>query len=333
MKESFIETLRPGQRVDDLFMVRDKQVGHKKNGEPYLTFVLTDRTGVLKAVAWDRVEEILQQLEMGDMAHVEGQVTTYNGSPQVVVQNVAAIKDMNGMDLGDFLPSTDKDVDAMFHRLMEIANGVRHQHLSALLDAFFRDDTFVEKFKAAPAAKKMHHAYRGGLLEHTLSIATLAKSVSTHYKGLNRDLLMTGAVLHDIGKIDEFSYTTTIDYSDAGRLLSHIIIGTDMLEKKIQTIEGFPADVAMLLKHMIVSHHGTREFGSPQPPMTLEAVILNFLDDLDAKVTGVRAFMESESSDSVWTSYHKLMERFFYKGKTDASLDKTDEIHQSKEDS
>jgi 3'-5' exoribonuclease len=153
------------------------------------------------------------------------------------------------------------------------------------------------------------------LLEHTLSLVFLVQKIGDHYDGINKDLLMVGAVLHDIGKIHELCYETHIDYSDAGRLLSHIVIGLEMLEAKIAKIKDFPEELSLLLKHMIVSHHGTRDFGSPEPPKTLEAVILHYLDELDSKVNGIRSFMASEDPEAAWTSYHRILERFFYKGK------------------
>jgi 3'-5' exoribonuclease len=180
---------------------------------------------------------------------------------------------------------------------------------------FWQDDGFVDRFKLAPAAKKMHHAYLGGLLEHTLSLALLAERVVDHYGGIDRDLLLTGVMLHDIGKVKEFEYERSIEYSDEGRLISHIVIGIDMIEKKINQIEAFPEKASILLKHLIVSHHGSRELGSPQPPMTLEAVMLHYLDEIDSKVNGIREFMESNGTDGDWTPYHKLLERYFYKGK------------------
>jgi 3'-5' exoribonuclease len=314
VKKTFVDMLQAGQAVDDVFIVQDKQLGHKRNGEPFLTFHLTDRTGEIKAVVWENVEAVKGQLSTGDYARVQGTVGTYGGSPQVVVQRIEA-SDPRKLDVKDFLPSTDRDIDQMFRRLRELTRTVGNEHLSKLLAAFFEDEEFVASFKKAPAAKKMHHAYLGGLLEHTLSIARLIEAISGHYKGIDRDLLMAGGLLHDIGKIHELSYETHIEYSDTGRLLSHIVIGTEMLEKKLQGIEGFPEELALLLKHMIVSHHGTREFGSPEPPMTLEAVVLYYLDDLDAKVTGIRTFMDREEGDAAWTSYHRVLERFFYKGK------------------
>ena len=202
--------------------------------------------------------------------------------------------------------------------VLKRTDSITTDYLKALIDAFFKDKEFVNKFKTAPAGKKMHHAYIGGLLEHTLSMVSLADKIAGHYSGIDRDLLLSGAVLHDIGKIDEFEYQFKIDYSDKGRLLNHIVIGIKMVDDKLSGIEHFPEDQVLLLKHMIVSHHGTREFGSPEPPKTIEAVLLNYIDEIDSKVNAIRDFIASEDPDETWTSYHRLLERHFYKGKKSA---------------
>lgn len=313
MKQTFVDMLKAGGFVDDIFIGQDKQLAYKRNGEPYVTLNIADRTGKMKAVVWDNAEAINKRFASGDFVKVAGNVGQYNDKLQLVIRHVASVN-ADDIDTRDFLPTVDRDVDDMFERLVQITRSVQNPHLSALLQAFFQDDAFVILFKKAPAAKKMHHAYIGGLLEHSLSIAHLIRAVADHYKGLDRDLLLTGGILHDIGKIHEFTYEKHIDYSDSGRLLNHIVLGVEMLGKKIRTLPDFPDDLGLLLKHMIVSHHGTREFGSPEPPKTLEAVILNHLDDLDAKVTGVRTFMEQEDSEDLWTPYHQVLDRFFYKG-------------------
>jgi 3'-5' exoribonuclease len=313
-KKTFVNAIQAGQTVHDIFVVREKQLAYKKDGDPYLTLSLADRSGDIKAVAWDNVKAISKAFVAGDYVKVEANAVEYKGAMQLVVQLLAR-HDPAEVDARDFLPSTERDVDQMLDRLIQISQSVQNQHLSRLLSAFFEDKAFVDRFKTAPAAKKMHHAYLGGLLEHTLSIALLIQAIAGHYKGIDKDLLLAGGILHDIGKVYEFSYETHIDYSDAGRLLNHIVIGVEMLEKKIATIHDFPQDLSLILKHMIVSHHGIRDFGSPEPPKTLEAIILNYLDEMDAKVTAVRTFMESEDPEATWTSYHRVLDRFFYKGK------------------
>jgi 3'-5' exoribonuclease len=314
MKETFVNMLEAGQAVDDIFVARDKQLAHKKDGAPYLTLTLVDRTGDVKAVVWDQVQAISKAFAAGDYVRVQGKVTEYKGTPQLVLRHLERAHP-DQLDARDFLPATQRDVNQMMDRLIQISRTVENEHLSRLLTAFFEDPAFVELFKTAPAAKKMHHAYLGGLLEHTLSIVRLIQAISTHYKGIDTDLLLTGGILHDIGKVHEFTYETHIDYSDAGRLLNHIVIGVEMLEKKIATLHDFPDDLALVLKHLIVSHHGIRDFGSPEPPKTLEAIILNYLDELDAKVTAVRTFMEADDPQAPWTSYHRVLERYFFRGR------------------
>ena len=318
MKKTFVNEVKPGQAVDDVFVARDKQLAHKKDGDPYLILSLVDRSGNMKAVAWDNVQAMSEAFVAGDYVRVKGNAVEYRETLQLVVKNLERL-DLEEINARDFLPATERDVDHMAAQLIQISKTVENQHLSRLLAAFFDDKVFVDLFKTAPAAKKMHHAYLGGLLEHTLSIARLIQAIDGHYKGIDRDLLLTGGILHDIGKIYEFSYETHIDYSDSGRLLNHIVIGVEMLDTKIATLNDFPEDLALVLKHMIVSHHGTRDFGSPEPPKTLEAIMLYYLDELDAKVNGVRSFMEAEdlpAEGGAWTSYHRVFERFFYKGKT-----------------
>ena len=312
LKKTFVNTITAGQTVDDVFVARDKQLAHKKDGDPYLTLSLVDRSGGIKGVAWDNVEAISKAFATGDHVRVKGNAVEYRGALQLVLQQLERL-DPAEIDTRDFIPATERDIDQMLDRLIRISQTVGNKHLSRLLAAFLEDKAFVDRFKTAPAAKKLHHAYLGGLLEHTLSIAMLIQAIADHYSGIDKDLLLTGGILHDIGKVYEFSYETHIDYSDAGRLLNHIVIGVEMLEKKIAGLNDFPQDLALVLKHMIVSHHGTRDFGSPEPPKTLEAIILYYLDELDAKVTGVRAFMEDEDPDAAWTSYHRVFERFFYK--------------------
>jgi 3'-5' exoribonuclease len=235
----------------------------------------------------------------------------------VVIKQMGPIP-ADRVDPADFLPQTSRDIEGMFDRLLRITDSIKTDFLKRLVDAFWKDKEFVRKFKTAPAAKKMHHAYIGGLLEHTLSMVSLADKIAGHYSGVDRDLLLAGALFHDIGKIDEFEYQFRIDYSDKGRLLNHIVIGMKMVDEKLLEIEQFPEDQVLLLKHMIVSHHGAREFGSPEPPKTIEAVLLNYIDEIDSKVNGIRDFIASEDPNETWTSYHRILERHFYKGKKSA---------------
>nr|HID59312.1 HD domain-containing protein [Desulfobacterales bacterium] len=316
MKTTFIKSIRPGDSVNDVFVVCDKTLYRKKDGTPYISMVLGDKTGYMRAVVWDNAKAIYDSVGVDDYVMVEGDVTEYRDSLQITVRGMHRC-DKSQVQRRDFIPSTEKDIEHMMDRLMQVVSAVQNVYLKKLLDAFFNDHEFVERFKTAPAAKKMHHAYIGGLLEHSLSVAILIEAVANHFKGVDRDLLLTAGILHDVGKIFEFHYETHIDYTDAGRLLNHIVIGVELVEKRMSTIKDFPQELSLLLKHMIVSHHGIRDFGSPEPPKTLEAVILNYIDELDSKINGIKGFINGEDSGSSWTSYHRILERRFYKGSSE----------------
>jgi len=316
MKKLFIKDIRAGDVVDDIFVLSEKTIAQKRDGNNFLNITLSDNTGNIRGVMWDRVDGISAGTASGDFVQIQGTVSEYKGNLQLVLKKITVVP-ADSINPSDFLPATRRDIDKMFLRLLKITASLNGDHIKKLFEAFFNDTDFVRKFKNAPAAKKMHHAYIGGLLEHTLSMALLAERIAGHYSGIDRDLLLAGAILHDIGKIREFNYKYNIDYSDEGRLLSHIVIGIMMLDEKIKEVEGFPLAQAVMLRHMIISHHGTREFGSPEPPKTIEAVLLNYIDEIDAKVNGIRDFMATEDPNESWTSYHRLLGRHFYKGRGD----------------
>ncbi len=315
MKKQFINDIKAGDIIDDIFVLAEKSLSQKRDGNNFLNVALSDKTGTIKGVVWDNVDQIITSITSGDFVHIKGNVSEYKGALQLVVKKMEACS-VDSVDPSDFLPTTDRGIDTMFERLLKITDTIEKAYIKKLLEAFWNDKEFVRKFKNAPAAKKMHHVYIGGLLEHTLSMALLVDRIAGHYTGVDIDLLIAGTILHDIGKIREFDYKTKIDYSDEGRLLSHVVIGVQMVDEKLKEIKDFPAEQALLLKHMVVSHHGTREFGSPEPPKTIEAVLLNYLDEIDSKVNGIREFMSWQDPNETWTSYHRLLERHFYKGKT-----------------
>lgn len=312
-KTQFVNAMRVGDAVDDVFTLAERALMHKKDGNSYLNVTLSDKTGRIKGVVWDNVDPILSGISSCDFVNITGNVSDYRGKLQIVLKEMTS-HPTDRIDPSDFLPTTPRNIDAMFQRLQQLTNSVKTDHLKDLLDAFWNDAAFVKQFKAAPAAMKMHHAYIGGLLEHTLSMALLVSSISGHYGGLDRDLLLAGAVLHDIGKIREFEYRYRIAYSTEGRLVNHIVIGLQLIDEKVSQLDAPPGDAYLLLRHMVVSHHGSREFGSPEPPKTLEAVLLHHLDDLDAKVNGIREFMAVQEPDGDWTPYHRMMERPFFLG-------------------
>ncbi len=313
MKKIYIKEIKPGETLEDIFLLAEKQLAQKKDGNKYLNVTLADKTGRIKGVIWNNVEQILSETANSDFVNIRAGVNEYQGKLQLVIKKMTATK-VKPDAMSDFLPSSKRDVERMFEHLVDLTLKMKQEHLKMLLTLFWDDADFVAKFKSAPAAKKMHHAYLGGLLEHTLSMALLAGKIGGHYKGINQELLLTGVILHDIGKVDEFEYKTKIDYSDEGRLLNHIVIGVQMVTEKIKEVLDFPDDQALLLKHLIISHHGIREFGSPEPPKTIEAVLLNFIDEIDSRVQSIRDFMEGEDPNAKWTSYHRLLERHFFRG-------------------
>jgi 3'-5' exoribonuclease len=313
MSKRFVSDLVAGTPVDAVFLLAERSIANKKDGNPFINLTLADRTGQVKGVVWDQVERISAAAAEGDFVHVRAQVGEYRGSLQLVVKDMLKIAP-DQVDAGDFLPTTGRDVDKMFERLRDMTARMQNPHLKALFEAFWGDADFVARFTRAPAAKHMHHAYIGGLLEHTLSMAVLADMLAGHYGGVDRDLLLAGVILHDVGKVRELDYTRHIDYTDEGRLLSHIVIGLSMLDARLEALPDFPPVLAQLLKHMIVSHHGAREFGSPEPPKTIEAVLLNYIDEMDSRVNSIREYVAKDPSDGSWTPYHRLLERHFYKG-------------------
>ena len=313
MAKIFINELSKGQTVESIFLVRDKILAKTKAGNPYLSIKLADRTGEAEGRIWDNALDFLPLFEKDDFIKVRGEVDEFQGMQQLRITRLRKCEDRE-IQLGDYLPQTSQDVERMLGELTNIASQVRQPFLGRLLKAFFDDEELIKKFKMAPAAKAIHHVFLGGLLEHTLSVVQLVLLIGPRYKGIDQDLLLTGAILHDLGKVSELSYERAFDYTDPGRLLGHITLTVEMIDQKIEAISDFPENLAILLKHIILSHHGEYEFGSPKRPKTLEALLLHHLDDMDAKMNGFLAWIEKEKdSPSRWTSYHKLFDRFIYK--------------------
>lgn len=314
MKKVFVSTIRERDFVDAAFLVRDKVTAMAKNGKPYLTLKLMDKTGEVEGRVWDNVDEFSNRFEKNDILQIQAKASVYLGKMQVVIQDLQKVPEAE-VDLGDFLPTSAQSTTELVDHLRRRIDSLNNPHLRALMDAFFADKDFLRAYSTAPAAKSMHHVYLGGLLEHSLSISELVDDVSRHYPELDRDLLVVGGLLHDIGKVAELSYLRSFDYTDEGKLLGHIMIGVEMLDEKITTLADFPRPLAVHLKHLLLSHHGQYEYGSPKRPKTLEAVVLNFIDDLDSKMNGIRSHIEKEAHrEGNWTSYHRLYDRYFFKG-------------------
>jgi len=309
----FVSDIKDRSQIDSVFLVREKITAMAKNGKPYLTIKLMDKTGEVEGKVWDNVDELSAAFAKDDFIAVRSKATVYLGKMQLVIGDLRRVPD-GEIDLSDFLPEAGRDTGEMIGELTALLGTLDDGHLKRLLAAFFDDPELMALYSTAPAAKGMHHVYLGGLLEHSLAVAKLVDSIVPLYEGVNRDLLIAGALLHDVGKVREMSYTRSFDYTDEGKLLGHITIGVEMVQEKIAAIGGVPPELAMLLKHMILSHHGQYEFGSPKRPKTVEATILNYLDDLDSKINGIRSHIGKDvDGNSRWTSYHRLYDRYFYK--------------------
>lgn len=298
--------------VKGLYLAKEKRMGTTRKGEPFLSLILADRTGEIEARVWERAKDLGAIFREGDVVAVEGIASSYRDQIQITISGLRVPEDP--IDPGLFLDAPPRDPEEILSDLRELLKGVRNKHLKGLIDRFLADQAFMALFRHAPAAKNFHHSYLGGLLDHTLSVCQMAGHVAAKYPHLDGDLLLTGAFLHDIGKTRELGFARQIDYTDEGRLLGHVVLGVAMLEEKLAPLKGFPRDAAMKLKHMILSHHGQYEFGSPKRPKFLEAFALNLIDDLDAKIQGIRQFMERDRREGAWTDFNRLFERFFLKG-------------------
>ena len=274
---------------------------------------LIDKTGEINGKVWEQAESLSKLFKKDDFIKIKSSSVTYQNSLQL---NISAITlcPTSEIDITGFLPQAKNDIEQTFLKLKTIIEEIRNPHLKQLLDLFMADEQFVELFKISPAAKNLHHVYLGGLLEHTLSVSNLILQVCEHYQGLNLDLLLTGGILHDAGKIHELTYSRSFDYSDQGRLIGHITLGVEMIDEKIRLIPDFPRELAIELKHLIISHHGEYQYGSPKRPKTVEALILYYLDDLDAKVEEIQSFIQQEQENqSKCAGYHRMLERYIYK--------------------
>lgn len=313
MNKVYVSSIKDRDQLESVFLVKDKIMAMAKNGKPYMTLKLMDKTGEIEGRVWDNVDELSAIFERDDFIAIRCKASVYLGKMQLVISELVRVPD-GRVQLADFLPESDRPVVEMEQELAALLSSFTDTHLKALMDSFFGDAELMGLYRIAPAAKGMHHVYLGGLLEHSLAVARLVDVIIPLYGGLNRDLLVAGALLHDVGKVREMTYQRSFDYTDEGKLLGHITIGVEMVQERIAAIPGFPAELGMLLKHMLLSHHGQYEYGSPKRPKTVEATILNYLDDLDSKINGIRTHLRKETeSQSRWSSYHRLYDRYFFK--------------------
>ena len=293
MKDIYVEDVGKfeNQSVVAFFAVRSKQLRSRKDGGQYMAVTLGDRTGQIESRMWENFADAAPGFETGDVVKVRGEVCRYNDRLQL---NLEKLRRANAdeFELADYVPQTSKNVDQLWSTLVRCVDSFTDQWLQALVRSFLDDPLIATAFREAPAAKSLHHAWLGGLLEHVVSLIGICDLAAHHYPEINRDLLLTGAILHDIGKLEELRWGTTFDYTLQGQLVGHITIGIVMIEKKLATLPGFPPQLRMLVEHMVLSHHGKLEFGSPKLPMIPEAVLFHYLDDLDAKMHTMRSEFE-----------------------------------------
>ena len=316
MNKVFIQDLRENQNIDTLFLVQDKRVLETRTGKPYLRIRLQDKTGEIEGRVWEQANEYARHFKINDYVRVKGIITQFQGELQINVSSIHKVP-VEKVNPEDFLPVGKKDIEEMTQSLKKLIESLEDPDYKALLSAFFDDEGFMKTFARSPAAKTMHHAWIGGLLEHTLSIARIAERIVRHYDKeglpLNRDLLITGAVLHDVGKTKELASMPSFEYTTEGKLIGHLVIGVEMIDKAAAKIPGFPEKKLQQIKHLILSHHGDYAFGSPKLPMTLEAIALHFIDNLDAKLMGVYSHIRRHASeDSDWSPYHRIYGQMFY---------------------
>ncbi len=291
------------------FVVVSKQIKPKKTGEPYLALTLGDRSGQLEAKMWDNVEEVLNAFEQDDLLKIKGLINKYKNRFQLTIHKLRKLGETE-IDFSDYLPKTTRNIDELWQTLAEFVASFQNPHLKALVRAFMSDPEIAAAYRNAPAAKTLHHAYIGGLLDHVVSLFRSCDLVCRNYPQINRDLLLTGAFFHDIGKIHELTYNRSFSYTTRGQLLGHMIIELEMLQAKLALVPGFPPELKTLVEHLIISHHGEYEFGSPKLPMFPEALLLHYMDDLDSKMEAMRAHFEREADlESPWTSYNASLGR------------------------
>ncbi len=305
----YIETFREGERISEIFLCKHKQSAVTKNGKPYETVILQDKTGTLDAKIWEPDSSGIEDFDALEYILVMGDVTSFQGALQLNVKRVRKAQE-GEYDPKDYLPVSSRDVDEMYEELKGYISGITNPYLQKLLAGFFlEDEEFISRFKFHSAAKSVHHGFVGGLLEHTLGVTKLCDAFSKQYPILNRDLLLTAAIFHDIGKLEELSAFPENDYTDEGQLLGHIMIGAEWVSEHMRLIPDFPRKLGNELKHCILAHHGELEYGSPKRPALIEAVALNFADNVDAKMETLKeAFANVPDGNTEWLGYNRLLE-------------------------
>lgn len=325
MSRRFVEQLRDGESLDDIYLVTDKQLRANRNGNYYIQMELRDRTGGVAARLWNAGEHVFRSFDNGDFLRCEGKVQLFQGGLQVILDRIER-EEAHKVDTRDFLPQTEQEIPRLYERLRGHLHRLSNPHLRALAECFLMDDQFVRGFTTCPAGVKLHHAYIGGLLEHTVTMMDIAERIVPFYPGADKDLVITGLFLHDIGKTRELSFLKAFGYTDEGQLIGHIPMGVEMLTEKLTQVpeltgEAFPRELVVRLKHLILSHHGTHEFGSPKVPMTPEAMLVHSIDMMDTRMHMIlREIKEDRHNPSAWTQYNHTLGRRLYKGGANGDL-------------
>ncbi|MCK4384839.1 MAG: HD domain-containing protein [candidate division Zixibacteria bacterium] len=313
MKTLFIKDLKPGLEVAEFFVLRKKEL-KEYNGQRFLKLELGDRSGRIDGIVWDNSDQLYDKAKVGEIVKVKGLVGTYKEMPQIKVDKIRKAKDEE-IDLVDFLPQSEKNFNLLYDDFKDIVQTIKNSYLRRLLDLLIEDSSLMERFKRAPGGKLWHHARVGGLLEHTLRVVSICEKATEMYDLVDRDLLITGALVHDIGKVNSYSAGGFFDYTDEGRLLGHIVSGDELIDRKIQKIPDFPQNLALKLKHLILSHQGQLEFASPVLPQTIEAIILHYADELDAKADAFSHIIKTQKvKGKRWSDWVRLINRFIYLG-------------------
>ncbi len=308
MKSAYVADLQADQSVTSFFLVCDKEIRTGSTGRAYLRLELGDRTGTIEARMWEKFEDLVATFDRDHFVKVQGRIEEYRGRSQIIVDRIRLAPDSE-IDPADFFPHTAEDVEALHGELRAHVSGMSDPWLRRLLQSVLDDPGISARLKRAPAAKTMHHAWLGGLIEHVAGLCRLCKLVAGHYPETNLDLLLAGAILHDIGKIEELSYDRSLGYTEPGQLLGHIVQGLAIVGRKMDAIPGFPPPLRSLVEHLIVSHHGRHEFGSPKLPAFREALLLHYLDDLDSKMAAVRTSLAANTGEGYWTAFNHALQR------------------------
>jgi 3'-5' exoribonuclease len=309
MKSPYLSELQPNQTVQGTFLVSYKDVRQKKSGDPYLSLTLTDRSGELDAKMWDNAAEVLDTFQRDDFVRIKGLLQIFQNRPQLTLHKIQPVPESE-VDLADYLPASKRDRDEMFREVQAWIAGMSDPHLKHLLEVVFADEEVALAYRTAPAAKTVHHNWIGGLIEHVLSLCSMAKTSAAHYPHIDFDLLLTGVLLHDIGKIRELHYARSFGYTTEGQLLGHIQIGTQMVLDKMRLMPDFPPRLRELVVHMILSHHGELAFGSPKIPLFPEALLLHLLDNMDSKMECMRSLIDRDPQvTGDWTGFNSALDR------------------------